>query len=65
MAQVSDTGAIDAFVEQAIATNAKSVEDFKAGKAAALQFLVGQVMRLSKGKANPQVVQEALKKRLG
>lgn len=65
MAQVSDTGAIDAFVEQAIAANAKSVEDFKAGKTAALQFLVGQVMRLSKGKANPQVVQEALKKRLG
>ena len=64
MAQVSDTGAIDAFVEQAIAANAKSVEDFKAGKTAALQFLVGQVMRLSKGKANPQVVQEALRKRL-
>ena len=64
MAQVSDTGAIDAFVEQAIAANAKSVEDFKAGKTAAMQFLVGQVMRLSKGKANPQVVQEALKKRL-
>ena len=64
MAQVSDTGAIDAFVEQAIAANAKSVEDFKAGKTAAMQFLVGQVMRLSKGKANPQVVQEALKKML-
>jgi len=64
MAQVSDTGAIDAFVEQAIAANAKSVEDFKAGKTAALQFLVGQVMRLSKGKANPQVVQEALRKML-
>lgn len=64
MAQVSDTGAIDAFVEQAIAANAKSVEDFRAGKTAALQFLVGQVMRLSKGKANPQVVQEALRKRL-
>jgi aspartyl-tRNA(Asn)/glutamyl-tRNA(Gln) amidotransferase subunit B len=64
MAQVSDTGAIDAFVEQAIAANGKSVEDFKAGKTAALQFLVGQVMRLSKGKANPQVVQEALRKML-
>ena len=51
-------------MEQAIAANAKSVEDFKAGKTAALQFLVGQVMRLSRGKANPQVVQEALKRRL-
>ena len=45
--------------------NAKSVLDYKAGKAAALQFLVGQVMRQSKGKANPAMVQELLKKKLG
>jgi aspartyl-tRNA(Asn)/glutamyl-tRNA(Gln) amidotransferase subunit B len=45
--------------------NAKSAADYKAGKAAALQFLVGQVMRQSKGKANPGMVQELLKKKLG
>ena len=65
LAQVSDSGAIESIVDQAIAANAKSAEDFKAGKTAALQFLVGQVMRLSKGKANPQMVAEILKKKLG
>ena len=56
LAQVSDTGAIEAFVDQAIAANPKFVADFKAGNAAALNALVGQVMKLSKGKANPQLV---------
>jgi aspartyl-tRNA(Asn)/glutamyl-tRNA(Gln) amidotransferase subunit B len=65
MTQVSDTGALDAMADKAIAENAKSVADYKAGKAAALQFLVGQVMRQSKGKANPGMVQELLKKKLG
>ncbi len=65
LAQVSDSGAIESIADQAIAANPKSVADFKAGKAAALQFLVGQVMRLSKGKANPQMVGEILKKKLG
>ena len=65
LAQVSDSGAIEAIVDQVIAANAKSAEDFKAGKTAALQFLVGQVMRLSKGKANPQMAAEILKKKLG
>lgn len=64
LAQVSDSGAIDSFVDRVIADNAKSVEDYKNGKKNALQFLVGQVMRLSKGKANPQVVMESLKSRL-
>ena len=65
LVQVSDTGALEEMADKAIADNPKSVADFKAGKAAALQFLVGQVMRLSKGKANPQMVGEMLRKKLG
>lgn len=64
LAQVSDTGAIEAFVDQVIAENPGPVADFQGGKTAALQFLMGQVMRLSRGKANPQVVSELLKERL-
>ena len=56
LGQVSDTAALEGFVEQVFAANAKSVEDFKAGKKAAAGFLVGQVMKLSKGKADPQLV---------
>ena len=65
LAQVSDTSAIEAFADQAIAANEKSVASYRAGKEAALQFLVGQVMKLSRGKANPGMVQEILKKKLG
>ena len=65
LAQVSDSGALDAWVEEAVAANAKSVADYQAGKKAALQFLMGQVMRASKGKANPPMVLDALRKRLG
>jgi aspartyl-tRNA(Asn)/glutamyl-tRNA(Gln) amidotransferase subunit B len=65
MAQVSDTAAIEAFADQAIAGNEKSVTAFRAGKEAALQHLVGQVMKLSRGKANPGLVQEMLRKKLG
>jgi aspartyl-tRNA(Asn)/glutamyl-tRNA(Gln) amidotransferase subunit B len=65
LAQVSDSGAIDGLADQAIEANPKSVADYRAGKGAALQFLVGQVMRLSKGKANPQMAAEALKRLLG
>ncbi len=64
LAQVSDTGAIEAFADQAIAANEKSVADFKAGNAAALNALVGQVMKLSKGKANPKLVSEILSRKL-
>lgn len=64
LAQVSDTGAIDALADQVIAANPKSVEDYRAGKAAALNFLKGQVMKLSKGKANPAVAGAALEKKL-
>jgi aspartyl-tRNA(Asn)/glutamyl-tRNA(Gln) amidotransferase subunit B len=65
LAQVSDAGAIDGFAAQAIAENAKVADDFRAGKEAALKFLVGQVMKLSRGKANPQLAAEALRRQLG
>ncbi len=64
LAQVSDTGAIEKLCDEVIAANPKSAEDFRAGKAAALNFLKGQVMKLSKGKANPAVVGEILEKKL-
>ena len=64
LAQVSDTGAIEGFCTQAIAGNPKSVADFKAGNKAALNALVGQVMKLSKGKANPQLVSAILTSKL-
>ena len=53
---VSDTAALEAFVDQAIAANPGPVADFKAGKKAAAGFFVGQVMKLSKGKADPKLV---------
>ena len=61
---VSDAGALEAFVDQAIAANPKSVADFKAGKKAAAGFIVGQVMKLSKGKADPKLVGPMVAKRL-
>jgi len=64
LAQVSDSGAIEALVEQAMAENPKSVGDFRSGKAAAAKFLVGQVMRLSRGKADPRLVARLLDKKL-
>ncbi len=63
--QISDTSSLDGFIEEAIKENPKSVSDYKAGKANALMFLVGQVMKKSQGKANPKVVQDLLKGRLG
>lgn len=64
LAQVSDTGAIDGFAAQAIAANEKVAAEFRGGKEAALMFLVGQVMKLSRGKANPQLAAEALRRKL-
>ena len=64
LAQVSDTGAIEKFCDEAIAANPKSVADYKAGKVAALNALKGQVMKLSKGKANPALAGEILEKKL-
>jgi aspartyl-tRNA(Asn)/glutamyl-tRNA(Gln) amidotransferase subunit B len=64
LAQVSDAGALEAMVDQALAAHPQPAADFKAGKQAALQFLIGQVMRASRGKAHPGRVQELLKKKL-
>ena len=61
---VSDTGALEAFVNQAIAANPGPVADFKAGKKAAAGFFVGQVMKLSKGKADPKIVGGIVAKKL-
>ncbi|WP_298706340.1 Asp-tRNA(Asn)/Glu-tRNA(Gln) amidotransferase subunit GatB [uncultured Veillonella sp.] len=64
LVQITDTGAIEEIVKQVIADNPKSVEDFKSGKGKAIGFLVGQVMKQSKGRANPGVVNELLQKHL-
>ena len=64
LAQVSDAAAIEQFCDQAIAANPGPAADFRAGKIAALNFLKGQVMKLSKGKANPALVGEILERKL-
>ena len=64
LAQVSDAAAIEKFCDDAIAANPGPAADFKAGKAAALNFLKGQVMKASKGKANPALVGEILERML-
>jgi len=64
LAQVSDTGEIEKFCEAAIAANPAPVADYQAGKVAALNSLKGQVMKLSKGKANPALVGEILERKL-
>ena len=65
--QSTDSGAVLAFVNQVLDANPQSILDFKAGKDRAIGFLVGQVMKLSKGKVNPAAVsktlQEEIKKR--
>ena len=60
----AEAGELEEFVKKALADNPKSVADYRGGKAVALKYLVGQVMRLSRGRANPQMVQELLKKKL-
>lgn len=60
LVQISDEGAIKSIVEQVVANNPQSVEDYKAGKQKAIGFLVGQVMKESKGKANPALANKLL-----
>jgi aspartyl-tRNA(Asn)/glutamyl-tRNA(Gln) amidotransferase subunit B len=62
--QLSDAGAIEALCDEVITANPKPVADFKAGQAASLNFLKGQVMKLSKGTANPGLVGEILERKL-
>jgi len=63
--QMNDSGALEALVDEVIAANPKSVEEFRAGKDKAFNALVGQVMKASKGKANPAQASELLRKKLG
>ena len=62
--QMNDSGALEAILDAVLAANAKSVEDFRAGKEKAFGALVGQAMKATKGKANPAQVNELLKKKL-
>lgn len=64
LSQVSDEGAIMQMIQDVMAQNAQSVADYKAGKDKAMGYLVGQVMRVSRGKANPQVINKLLKEAL-
>ncbi len=64
LAQVSDPGAIATFVDDVLATNAESVAAVKAGKDNAVKFLVGQVMKASRGKANPVLVESLLREKI-
>ncbi|HKX94234.1 MAG TPA: Asp-tRNA(Asn)/Glu-tRNA(Gln) amidotransferase subunit GatB [Methylibium sp.] len=63
--QMSDTGEMERIVDEVLAANPKSVEEYRAGKDKAFNALVGQVMKASKGKANPAQVNELLKRKLG
>jgi aspartyl-tRNA(Asn)/glutamyl-tRNA(Gln) amidotransferase subunit B len=62
--QMNDSGALEAIIAEVIAANPANVEQFKAGKDKAFNALVGQAMKASKGKANPQQVNELLKAKL-
>jgi aspartyl-tRNA(Asn)/glutamyl-tRNA(Gln) amidotransferase subunit B len=64
LVQVSDSSAIDGIIDIVLAANQQSIDDYKNGKEKAIGFLVGQIMKESKGKANPQVVNELLLKKL-
>ena len=63
--QMNDSGALEAIIDEVVAANAKSVEEFRQGKDKAFNALVGQVMKASRGKANPSQVNELLRKKLG
>jgi aspartyl-tRNA(Asn)/glutamyl-tRNA(Gln) amidotransferase subunit B len=63
--QVSDTGALEAIIDEVMAANAEMVAQFRAGKEKAFNALVGQAMKASKGKANPQQVNDLLRQKLG
>jgi aspartyl-tRNA(Asn)/glutamyl-tRNA(Gln) amidotransferase subunit B len=65
LVQISDAASIDALVAEVIAANPAQVEQYRSGKTQVLGFLVGQVMKASRGKANPQQVNDALRRRLG
>jgi aspartyl-tRNA(Asn)/glutamyl-tRNA(Gln) amidotransferase subunit B len=63
--QISDTGALEKIIDEVIGANSKQVEQYKSGKTTVLGYLVGQVMKASKGQANPAAVNELLRAKLG
>ena len=63
--QTSDTGAIDAAIDKVLADNADKVAEYKGGKEQLFGFFVGQAMKAMSGKANPQLVNERLRAKLG
>ncbi len=63
--QISDTGAIDKIIDEVLAANPKQVEQYKGGKTTVIGFLVGQIMKQTKGQANPGIVNDLLKAKLG
>ena len=63
--QMNDSGALEKIIDEVVAANADNVAQYKAGKDKAFNALVGQVMKASRGKANPQQVNELLKKKIG
>jgi aspartyl-tRNA(Asn)/glutamyl-tRNA(Gln) amidotransferase subunit B len=65
LAQISDTAELESIAAQVIQANPDAAADFKSGKSQALRFMVGQVMRLTKGRASPAVATEILTKKLG
>lgn len=64
LVQITDNSEIEKIVEQVLSENSQSIEAYKAGKSNALKYLVGQAMKLSKGKANPQMINEMILERL-
>ncbi len=65
LVQITDTKAIEEIVDKVIEANQKAVEDYQSGNKKAIGALVGQVMKQSKGKANPQTVNQLLAQKLG
>jgi len=63
--QISDTGALGAIIDEVLAANSKQVEQYKSGKTGVMGYLVGQVMKATKGQANPQALNELLREKLG
>ena len=64
LVQVSDTGEIDALIDEVIAANPGQLASYRSGKEALFGFFVGQVIKASKGKANPKIVNERLREKL-
>ena len=65
LAQVSDSAELERMVSEVLAAQPRAVADYRAGKAGAVNFIAGQVMKASRGKANPNVVRELIQRQLG